>query len=653
MLERLGKYELRGVLGKGAMGTVYDAWDPGIARRVAIKTIQLPSGQHTSGDENAEDAYARFKREAQAAGRLSHPGIVAVYDQGETDGVAYIVMELIEGQPLKALLDQEHRLAPDAAIRVMVGLLDALGYSHGCGVIHRDIKPTNIILTKSGAVKIADFGIARIENSEMTQVGTVMGTPAYMSPEQFMGQAVDARTDIYASGVVLYHLLTGEKPFQGGMTAIMHKVLHTDPPKPSELSVTAPPALDAVVAKAMARRPEDRYASARAFSDALTAAMRAPMPAPDAHEDRTTVLPRGAAPVSMPPVAKLPAPPAVQPGNRRWGAVIGGITLVIGLAAGAGWLVSRPTPPPVQTAMTPVPAPVPATPVLAPPEPAAPPEPVQPPMPAPTPESPKIVPPALVPPAFVPPAFVPPAPGIAKPDPAPVPPIVPAPVMAPVLAPIPPSALDAALAGVRCTDLETTIGPDQRIVVTGAAGGGGPEGAARVALDGMAGARAGSPIDWRAARFDGPYCPVVDLVRWIRAGAPPGFEFTLQGAGKPFRDRARVLPLITAPAFPAHLRLSYFQQNGSVDHLYPTGADPVWRPSSSVVFTGAESAGWSVGPPFGTDMILAVMSSVPLPSRPAAEPSETYLAVLRTAIEAARRGGATVLARVIVLQTQP
>src|SRR6201988_1922960 len=236
-VETLGKYEIKRTLGKGAMGTVYEGWDPIIARRVAIKTVRIPEDNE---DPETEEALARFRREAQAAGRLTHPNIVGVFDYGETGDIAYIVMEYVDGPAVKALLDKQERFALNDAMRIMTDLLTGLQFSHARGVVHRDIKPANIMLTSEGQAKIADFGIARIESSSMTQAGTVLGTPAYMSPEQFMGQVVDARTDLYSSGVLLYQLLTGERPFEGGMSAIMHKALNTSPPRPSEISVPAP-----------------------------------------------------------------------------------------------------------------------------------------------------------------------------------------------------------------------------------------------------------------------------------------------------------------------------------------------------------------------------------------------------------------------------
>src|ERR1700749_4962601 len=272
-IESLGKYEIKRPLGRGAMGTVYEGWDPIIARRVPIKTVKLPDN---SDDAETEEALARFRREAQAAGRLIHPNIVGVFDYGETNDLAYIVMEFVNGPPLKNLLDKQERFALPDTIRVMEDLLTGLQFSHDRGVVHRDIKPANVMLTSTGQAKIADFGIARIESSSMTQAGTLLGTPAYMSPEQFMGQVVDARSDIYSSGVLLYQLLTGERPFEGSMSAIMHKALNTEAPSPSQISVTAPRPFDAVVRKAMAKRPDDRFASAAEFMSAIRAAGAAP-----------------------------------------------------------------------------------------------------------------------------------------------------------------------------------------------------------------------------------------------------------------------------------------------------------------------------------------------------------------------------------------
>ncbi len=347
--QTLGKYEIRGTLGKGAMGTVYDGWDPAIARRVAIKTVNLPADP----DPDTAEQIARFRREAQAAGRLTHPNIVAVYDYGETADVAYIVMEFVDGSSLKVPLDNHERFAMTDIQQVMDDLLAGLQFSHDRGVVHRDIKPANIMLTLDGRVKIADFGIARIEMSSMTQAGTMLGTPSYMSPEQFMGQMVDARTDVYAAGVVLYQMLTGERPFDGGLTALMHKVLNTEPPAPSQLAVTAPRGLDAVVRRAMAKRPDDRYPSAAAFAAAIRGALAASPAQPQGEPEMTLVRVPQARPTQAPsrPVAPADAASssmaeaASASGRSRAPLLIGiGVVGVLALGAG-GWFVLGRSPP--------------------------------------------------------------------------------------------------------------------------------------------------------------------------------------------------------------------------------------------------------------------------------------------------------------------
>jgi tRNA A-37 threonylcarbamoyl transferase component Bud32/class 3 adenylate cyclase len=275
---RLGKYEIRRELGRGAMGIVYEGWDPSIERRVAIKTIrrdQLDSSE-------AEEMVARFKREAKAAGRLSHPGIVQVYEFGQEGDVNFIAMEFIEGHELKEFFDKGERFKIPDVVRIMGELLEALDAAGRAGVVHRDIKPANIILLPDGKVKVTDFGIARVESSHLTQAGSVLGTPSYMSPEQLMGQPVDGRSDLFSAGVVLYQFLTGEKPFAGERTTtIIHKVLSEVPVAPSQLNVTLPRAFDTLVQRALAKRPDERFQSGKEFANALKAAAQAPSaPAP-------------------------------------------------------------------------------------------------------------------------------------------------------------------------------------------------------------------------------------------------------------------------------------------------------------------------------------------------------------------------------------
>jgi serine/threonine protein kinase len=269
--QKLGKYEVRRQLGRGAMGIVYEGYDPFIQRTVALKTIR----KELLDQERAQEMLARFQREAQAGGRLNHPNIVAIYDYGEDQDTAYIAMEFIEGKELKELFAENIRFELPSLIDIMSQLLSALNYSHQHGVVHRDIKPANIIVMTNGQVKIADFGIARLESSNLTQTGSIMGTPNYMSPEQFMGQGVDGRSDLFSAGVIFYQLLTGEKPFIGeSTTTIMYQILNNTPNAPSVLNVQLPTAFDGVTRKALAKRPADRFQTGQEFIDAIKSAAK-------------------------------------------------------------------------------------------------------------------------------------------------------------------------------------------------------------------------------------------------------------------------------------------------------------------------------------------------------------------------------------------
>ena len=213
---------------------------------------------------------ARFKNEAVAAGRLLHPNIVSVYEYGEDDANAFIVMEFVEGTGLREFLNRGANFDLGQITAMMTQLLQALDFAHERGVVHRDIKPANLILTKDGALKVADFGIARIDTSNLTTMGMVMGTPSYMSPEQCQGQPVDRRSDLFSAAVVLYELLTGEKPFAGALETIGYKICHENPRPPSTISrLSLSPTIDAVVATALEKNPEARFQNARAFNRAL------------------------------------------------------------------------------------------------------------------------------------------------------------------------------------------------------------------------------------------------------------------------------------------------------------------------------------------------------------------------------------------------
>ncbi|MDE2335630.1 MAG: protein kinase [Rhodospirillales bacterium] len=689
--EKLGKYEIRGILGKGAMGTVYDALDPVIDRRVAIKTATRPD----PNDAEAMEEFTRFKREAQAAGRLAHPNIVGIFDYGETDSLAYIVMEFVDGRTLKAVLDANERLPPREIVRVMEGLLGGLAYSHERGVVHRDIKPANIMLTRDGTVKIADFGIARIESSSMTQAGTIMGTPAYMSPEQFMGQTVDLRTDIYSAGVVLYQMLTGERPFDGSMTAIMHKVLNTDPPRPSDLSVTAPHAFDAVVARAMARRPDARFPTAAAFAAALRQAMEGgDEPAPAAASaagdvaEATLVMSGGAgialgnAPV--PPPAAAPAPPPVadpKPNKGGRALLLGGIAaVVVAAAAGGYFLLGTSTRAP---APKPVPASAPAT--------APAPQPSRVPAPAPgaTPPSASVPQPAVPQPAVPQPAAPQPAPATA---PTPAPAAVPAPASAPAPAPAPAAAppldtaaltrrIAAALGPVPCAMLDGSVASDGGVRVAGLLGEA-QRSALRQALARAGASQATLGID----TFSGPYCPVLDAVHPAvpAFGTAPALGLSLAGASGRLLKDAHVVPQLRLPDYPSYLLVDYIANDGSLAHLQPSADAKMFDitspdgtvqhvpvdaasaaakvlPAGATVTIGdpafcncsASTIGWTVAPPYGTDMILAIASSAPLftAPRPATDTLAAYLAALGPAIQAAEARGVHVSVRAILVRT--
>jgi serine/threonine protein kinase len=260
--ERFGRYEILTELGRGAMGVVYKARDPKINRVVAVKTISL-AGQPA---EEEREYRERFFREAEAAGRLSHPGIVTIFDVGEEPETRapYIVMEFVGGQSLDKLLSRDHHKLPvETALQLTLELAEALDCAHSQGVVHRDLKPANILLTEDGHAKIADFGVAKLNLANHTLAGRALGTPAYMSPEQLNGEDVDGRSDLFSLGVILYTILTGYKPFQGNSAlTVSFKVVNRDPIPATLLDTELPQGLDYIIARAMAKDPAERYQSA-------------------------------------------------------------------------------------------------------------------------------------------------------------------------------------------------------------------------------------------------------------------------------------------------------------------------------------------------------------------------------------------------------
>jgi predicted Ser/Thr protein kinase len=253
-IQTVGRYEITGELGRGAMGVVYKAMDPTIGRTVALKTMRLDVH-----GLDAQEMVRRFQNEARAAGVLNHPNIVTIYDAGEHEGIFYIAMEFIEGTTLHELLAEKRVLPTEEVVGLARQICRGLDYAHSNGIVHRDVKPANIMITANGTVKIMDFGIAK-SGGQVTNTGQVLGTPNYMSPEQVKGRQLDGRSDLFSLGVILYEMLTGEKPFVGqNVTTIIYKIVNETPITPRDLDVTVHPGLSAIVTKALAKAPDDRY----------------------------------------------------------------------------------------------------------------------------------------------------------------------------------------------------------------------------------------------------------------------------------------------------------------------------------------------------------------------------------------------------------
>jgi ketosteroid isomerase-like protein len=390
-MELIGKYQIVRVLGEGGMGRVYEAFDPVIGRRVAIKTIAM---QIVSDSE----ARARFFIEAQAVGRLSHPNIVTLHDTGDQDGRPYLVMEFLEGQDLGRVI-RAGQQSLDVKLRLIMEVCAGLAYAHGQDVIHRDIKPANIFVTTESRVKLLDFGLARGAISELTQTGRVLGTPNYMAPEQIRGEPIDHRVDIFSTGVVLYELLTGRRAFEGDtVAATIYKVLETSPAPLQDFDAQLPPGLSDVVDRALAKSRTERYQTiAEMFQDLaeirrgigaadsvvfspVTSPLTVPTPRPATParltvQPRTPATPRSAAGgQTPPPVTPASGGDAVPPRRFDWrltgivAALVLAVVAVVMVVRGAG---RRPTAEPSNPAPVPVAA-VPPPPAEAKPD-AAPP----------------------------------------------------------------------------------------------------------------------------------------------------------------------------------------------------------------------------------------------------------------------------------------
>ena len=311
-----GRYELEDLLGRGGMAEVRRAVDTRLGRPVAIKQLRTDLATDPTFQ-------ARFRREAQSAAGLNHPNIVAVYDTGEeTDprtgtSIPYIVMELVEGPTLRDMLRDGRKILPERALELTQGVLDALSYSHRAGIIHRDIKPANVMLTQSGTVKVMDFGIARAvadTSATMTQTAAVIGTAQYLSPEQARGETVDARSDIYSAGCLMYELLVGRPPFIGeSPVSVAYQHVREAPVPPSQLDPVITPDIDAVTLKALAKDAADRYQSAREMKADITRMLSG--------QQATAVVPRvnedGSPTQVAPPVPPPPTDRGARAGSRR------------------------------------------------------------------------------------------------------------------------------------------------------------------------------------------------------------------------------------------------------------------------------------------------------------------------------------------------
>ena len=264
-LERISRYQIVSELGKGAMGVVYKATDPNIGRTIALKTLRLDA----HGIE-LDEMLKRFKNEARAVGALSHPNIITIYDAGDAEDMFYIAMEFIEGKTLQEMLRAERVLPVDQIQDIVRQVCSGLDYAHSKGIIHRDVKPANIMMQNDGTVKLMDFGIAKGGGSGLTSTGQVVGTPNYMSPEQVKGRQLDGRSDLFSLGVVLYEMLLGERPFTGeNVTTIIYKIMNETPASPRDLDVSVHPGLSAVVMKALAKSPDERYQDGAEMAEGL------------------------------------------------------------------------------------------------------------------------------------------------------------------------------------------------------------------------------------------------------------------------------------------------------------------------------------------------------------------------------------------------
>ncbi len=329
MDETLGRYKIIREIGRGAMGIVYQGYDPKIDRTVALKTIRK---DRLAESRDVEDLLMRFQRELRATGKLVHPNIISVYDTGEDEENAYIAMEYIEGDTLEDLIQRGTRFPVEKIIDIIDKICDGLEYTHRQGIVHRDLKPSNIMLVEGEGVKITDFGISKAigaASSPLTQAGVLLGTPSYMSPEQITGNEIDGRSDLFSVGIILYQLLTGEKPFVGDtIPTLLYHIVNKDPTPPSQIDSTIAGLYDEVIAKALAKDPDKRYETARDFVEDLKRAYRgeALMKAPNIETTMTVAEKAGG---------------EISPKQKRYWLLAGFVILILALIAGGYYWIHR------------------------------------------------------------------------------------------------------------------------------------------------------------------------------------------------------------------------------------------------------------------------------------------------------------------------
>jgi TonB family protein len=340
---KFGRYVVEQEIGDGAMGRVYRCSDPLMKRLVAVKTVK----QEYLTRETAEDYLRRFRREAQAAGRLSHPSIVAIYDVGET----YFVMEYLEGTTLQALLAARGKLPLDEALALLTPLADALDYAHRSSIVHRDIKPANIMVLDDGRPKLMDFGVARLESSVATASGHFFGSPSYMAPEQVSGAEVTNRADLFSFAVLAYEVITGRRPFEGdSITAVMYRVVNEDPPPPRQWDFDLPASYDAIFRRALNKDPAGRYPDAASLVaalqlkdidselEALTEFVAPALPGPQVSPTGSVVMPPGAAETTD----LSDQDPGTPPPRRRWPWLAAAALILLAAAASSSYFRGSP-----------------------------------------------------------------------------------------------------------------------------------------------------------------------------------------------------------------------------------------------------------------------------------------------------------------------